>query len=129
MKNAKSLVDEARAAVKEVSIDELEAALRQGARIIDVREPAEFAQGHIREAANIPRGILEMNVHQHPDVAGYEDALQRAAAEPLYLICRSGGRSALAAESLQRMGFDKIYSVAGGMQAWEQSHKPMVKES
>jgi len=45
-------------------------------------------------------------------------ALAQLAQSPLYLICRSGARSALAAESLQRMGFTQVYSVAGGMQAW-----------
>ena len=90
-------------------------------RIIDVREPAEFATGHIPTAVNMPRGVLEMQLPQHPAVAEHKDAvvaLTELAAQPLYLICRSGARSALAVESLQRMGFRDLYSIAGGMQAW-----------
>lgn len=124
MKTSQQLVAEAKAAIKEVSINELSSALNTDAEtvLIDVREPAEFAQQHIIGAVNYPRGVLEMNIHNHPKVAaaGCEPqiALQQLAQSPLYLICRSGARSALAAESLQRMGFNQVYSVAGGMQAW-----------
>jgi rhodanese-related sulfurtransferase len=124
MKTAQQLVAEAKAVIQEVSINELQQALTQDSEtiLIDVREPAEFSQQHIFGAVNYPRGVLEMNIHNHPKVAasGCEPAvaLSQLAAQPVYLICRSGARSALAAESLQRMGFSKVYSVAGGMQAW-----------
>jgi rhodanese-related sulfurtransferase len=124
MKTAQQLVAQAKAVIKEVSINELNAALTADAEtvLVDVREPAEFAQQHITGAVNYPRGVLEMNIHNHPKVAASgcapEMALAQLAQSPLYLICRSGARSALAAESLQRMGFSQVYSVAGGMQAW-----------
>ena len=124
MKTSQQLVAEAKAAIKEVSITDLHNALTHDAEsvLIDVREPAEFAQQHIAGAVNYPRGVLEMNIHNHPKVAasGCEPqvALQQLAEQPVYLICRSGARSALATESLQRMGFNTVYSVAGGMQAW-----------
>lgn len=124
MKTSQQLISEAKAAIQEVSIQDLATALQQDSEtvLIDVREPAEFAQHHINGAVNYPRGVLEMNVHNHPKVAasGCEPAvaLAQLAAQPMYLICRSGARSALATESLQRMGFSRVYSVAGGMQAW-----------
>ena len=124
MKTAQQLVAEAKAVIKEVSINELSTALTAdaGTLVVDVREPAEFAQQHISGAVNYPRGVLEMNIHNHPKVAASgcapDMALAQLAQSPLYLICRSGARSALAAESLQRMGFTQVYSVAGGMQAW-----------
>ena len=124
MKTSQQLVAEAKAAIKEVSINDLHNALSADAEtvLIDVREPAEFAQHHIVGAVNYPRGVLEMNIHNHPKVASSgcapDMALAQLAQSPLYLICRSGARSALAAESLQRMGFTQVYSVAGGMQAW-----------
>mgnify|MGYP006191196117 FL=1 len=124
MKTSQQLVAEAKAAIKEVSINDLHNALSADAEtvLIDVREPAEFAQHHIVGAVNYPRGVLEMNIHNHPKVAASgcapDMALAQLAQSPLYLICRSGARSALAAESLQRMGFTQVYSVAGGMQAW-----------
>ena len=124
MKTSQQLIAEAKAAIKEVTINDLHAAFSRDAEtvLVDVREPAEFAQQHIVGAVNYPRGVLEMNIHNHPKVAASgcapDMALAQLAQSPLYLICRSGARSALAAESLQRMGFTNVYSVAGGMQAW-----------
>ena len=126
MIDAMKLCQMAKNNVNEVTTEQLQQALRDGARVINVREPAEYTQGHIREAVNMPRGVLEMQLNQHPDVAGYDDALQRIADKPLYLICKTGGRSALAAESLERMGFDKVYSVTGGMSAWAEEKRPVV---
>ena len=131
MKTSQQLVAEAKAAIKEVSIDDLHAAFNHDAEtvLVDVREPAEFVQHHIVGAVNYPRGVLEMNIHNHPKVASSgcapDMALAQLAQSPLYLICRSGARSALAAESLQRMGFTQVYSVAGGMQAWLDAGLPI----
>lgn len=124
MKTSQQLIAEAQANIKEVTVTELAAYLlhQPEPRLIDVREPAEFSQAHIAGAVNYPRGVLEMQLANHPAVAASgcaaDVALAQLASEPLYLICRSGGRSALAAESLQRMGFTDVYSVAGGMQGW-----------
>ncbi|MGM0524741.1 MAG: rhodanese-like domain-containing protein [Pseudomonadota bacterium] len=126
MIDAMKLCQMAKNNVNEVTTEQLQQAIRDGARVIDVREPAEYAQSHIREAVNMPRGVLEMQLNQHPDVAGYDDALKRIADKPLYLICKTGGRSALAAESLERMGLDKVYSVAGGMSAWAEEKRPVA---
>ena len=126
MITAQELCGKAKSNGKEVNTEELQKAIEQGARVIDVREPAEYGQGHIRQAVNMPRGVLEMQLNQHPDVAGYDNALERIAEKPLYLICRTGGRSALAAESLQRMGLDNVYSVDGGMSAWQENKLPVV---
>lgn len=128
MKTGPMLVVEAKAKIQELSVQQLAVLLKTGqARIIDVREPAEFATGHIPTAVNMPRGVLEMQLPLHPAVAEHKDAvlaLTELASQPLYLICRSGARSALAAESLQRMGFRDLYSIAGGMQAWSESGFP-----
>ena len=123
MKTSQQLVAEAKAAIKEVSINDLHNALNHDPEtiLIDVREPAEFSQHHIVGAVNYPRGVLEMKIHQHPATASQCDAaaaLEHLAHQPVYLMCRSGARSALAALSLQQMGFTQVYSVAGGFQAW-----------
>jgi rhodanese-related sulfurtransferase len=130
MKTSQQLIAEAKGNIKEVSVTELTRYLQhhQEPRLIDVREPAEFSQAHIIGAVNYPRGVLEMQIANHPAIAASgcaaDIALQQLANEPLYLICRSGGRSALAAESLQRMGFTDVYSVAGGMQDWLEAKLP-----
>ncbi|WP_445427781.1 rhodanese-like domain-containing protein [Alishewanella sp. HL-SH05] len=133
MKTAQQLVAEAKERIKEVDIQQLVAQLEKqpSTRIIDVREPAEFAQAHISSVVNYPRGVLEMQLANHPAVAASgcaaELALAQLAQEPLYLICRSGARSALAAESLQNMGFTDVYSVAGGMAAWQEAGLPVTQ--
>lgn len=132
MITAQQLVAAAKAQIEEVTTTDLAHYLANHTLplLIDVREPAEFAQGHISGAINYPRGVLEMQLHHHPAVAAKgcspEAALAQLATHPLYLICRSGARSALAAESLQRMGFHHVYSVAGGMQAWQEQQLPIV---
>lgn len=131
MKTAQALVAEAKARIEEVNIEQLEQALGTDALIIDTREPAEYADHRIAEAINLPRGVLEFQLANHPSVAASgcapEVALEQLRTRPTYLICRSGGRSALAADALQAMGLEKVYSVAGGMQAWMDANKPVQK--
>ncbi|HAT43445.1 MAG TPA: sulfurtransferase [Rheinheimera sp.] len=131
MKTAQQLVQEAKATVQEISVQQLHAALtNHQAVLIDVREPDEFAAGHIDRFVNFPRGVLEMKIHQHPHVSAHCEpmaALEALAAQPIYLLCRSGARSVLAAQSLQAMGFSQVYSVIGGFQAWHEAGLPVEK--
>ena len=87
------------------------------ARIVDVREPHEYgdALGHVAEAALVPLSDLR-------DAAS---AWDRQA--PIILVDRSGGRSALAAAMLVRMGFDDVMSMTGGMLAWNDAGLPIVR--
>lgn len=127
MKTAQQLVAEAKSKITEVQINDL-AAAGEDALIIDIREPAEYAEGHIANSINVPRGMLEFQLAGHPAIVPHgtdpAQALQQLRARPVYLICRSGGRSALAADSVQQMGLENVYSVAGGMQAWQDAGKP-----
>lgn len=129
MKSSQQLVNEAKSRIVEVSVQELALALQDHQTIlVDVREPDEVVQGYIDRAVNYPRGVLEMRIHQHPSVASQCDsmaALELLATKPIYLLCRSGARSALAADSLQNMGFSTVYSVAGGFQAWSDAGYPV----
>lgn len=129
LKSSQQLIAEARGQIREVSVQQLSALLADHQTIlIDVREPDEFQQGRVDRAVNFPRGVLEMKIHQHPAVAAHcepQQALAALAAKPVYLMCRSGARSALAALSLQQMGFPQVYSVAGGFQAWLDAGLPV----
>lgn len=119
------LVASARGAIREIESRELAALRATGAPVIDVREPAEFATGHIPGAVNIPRGVLEFEVDGHPAVNGTRDPALAHRERPVILYCRSGGRSALAAEALSRLGFAMPLSLAGGVTAWAAAGHPV----
>lgn len=115
---AQQLVAQARAAITEIDGDRLRALHAAGVPVIDVREPGEFAAGHIVGAVNIPRGVLEFEVDGHPAVNCRKDPALGHREQPLVLYCRSGGRSALAAEALMRLGFAEPLSLTGGYLSW-----------
>lgn len=120
------LVSAAKSRIREITARELLALQDAGAPIVDVREPDEFADGHLPGAVNIPRGLLEFEVDGHPAV-NYETAEALSHRErPVVLYCLSGGRSALAAEALQRLGFTSPVSLAGGILHWADSGHPVV---
>ncbi|CAA6806909.1 MAG: Rhodanese-like protein [uncultured Thiotrichaceae bacterium] len=91
--------------------------------IIDIREPDEFAQGAIKNSILVPRGILEGACDW-----GYSDTipeLVRARDKPVILACRSGNRSALAAFTLQLMGYQAVYSLKMGIRGWNDYELPL----
>jgi rhodanese-related sulfurtransferase len=109
------LVAEAKKNITEISPEQASEKLQNGeAVIIDVREKDEFNDGHIPKALNLSRGTLELDIEEHvvdPNAV-------------VILHCGGGGRSALAAESLQRMGYKNVRSMAGGLKAWEAAGLP-----
>lgn len=111
---------QARDAVNPVDGDAAEALLAQdGVVVLDVREPAEFDMGHLPGGVNVPRGLLEFMVGNHP-------ALSNTQATVL-LYCKNGGRSTLAAHTLKQMGFDQVQMLVGGFDGWQGSvHKVEV---
>jgi rhodanese-related sulfurtransferase len=91
------------------------AELPTGATLLDVREDAEWVAGHAPDAVHIPMGELVDRLQELP------------AEDPLYVICRSGGRSARVAMYLNANGWDAT-NVEGGMQSWSFAGRPMVCE-
>ena len=84
--------------------------------VVDVREPAEFAQARIAGAINVPRGVLEAACDW-----GYDDTvpvLAGARDRAIVVVCRSGSRSVLAADVMQTMGFADIASLKTGVRGW-----------
>ena len=70
--DVQALVDDAKSRIREISAAELSALAGGDHVLIDVREPAEFAQGHLPGAVNLPRGVLEFQIHAHPAMACVE---------------------------------------------------------
>ena len=104
------LVDEAKKEIKEIDADELKRMQQSGAdfKLIDVREPDEVAQGAIAGSVALPRGQLEHKI----------DTITTDKNAPIVCYCGGGGRSALSAQSLKRMGFKNVMSLAGGYKNW-----------
>lgn len=115
------LVEEAKAQIQEIDANSAAQHIGTGAVVIDVREPGEFDAGHLPNAVNIPRGVLEFKTTDHPALAN-KDA-------EILLYCKTGGRSALAALNLQRLGYTRPVSMAGGFEAWANAGQPVVKDT
>ncbi|MCB1560082.1 MAG: sulfurtransferase [Xanthomonadales bacterium] len=120
---AAELVAQARQGIRETTPQDARSNSR--AVLIDVREPAEYASGHIPGAINIPRGVLEFQVDAHPAVAGVSDPALSNKDCPIIIYCRTGGRAALATQALQSMGFSDVLSIAGGILAWSEAGLPL----
>jgi rhodanese-related sulfurtransferase len=120
------LIAAAKSRIREIKPAELLELQQFGCPVVDVREPDEFADGHIPGAVNIPRGLLEFEVDGHPAV-NYQTAEALSHRErPVVLYCLSGGRSALAAEALLRLGFVNPMSLDHGILGWEDAGHPVV---
>ena len=109
------LVTEAKKHVTEISPQDAAAKLESGeALIIDVRDKDEWDEGHIPGATHLSRGTIEFDIEEKvPDPHAM-----------IICHCGGGGRSALAAESLQKMGYKNVHSMAGGFKAWEADGLP-----
>jgi sulfur-carrier protein adenylyltransferase/sulfurtransferase len=118
-KTSKNILDEARAQIKSIDIDEARRMLDQpGTVLLDVREGDEWRQGHIPQAVGIPRGFLELRVEEKvPDHK-----------TPVILQCASGTRSLLAARSLRELGYENVYNLTGGFNAWKDRGLPWTAD-
>jgi len=129
MKTPKVYINEVKALVEEVTVDDLMVALTQpDVILIDVRESEEYKHGHVSGSVNFPRGMLEAKISSHPFLAHHceeQYAIKELAQRSVYLICKTGGRSALAAKSLTDMGHNYVFSVAGGMDEWQRKNLPV----
>ena len=125
-KTLADLADEVRSnnTIMEIDCDDLAELQDQGSNpaIIDVREPDEFAKGHIPSSYNIPRGVIEMHIEK---ILFSNNASPSDLARPLILYCGGGHRSLLAAESLRQCGFTTLYSLEGGFSAYANANLPI----
>lgn len=118
------IVARVKATIKECSITDVNGCMHGDTLVIDIREPGEFERGHLPGAVLLPRGMLEFEIHNL--VARYNEG-QAGSAEnhPIVLYCGTGGRSALAADTMATMGYRNVRSMAGGIVAWSQAGLPV----
>lgn len=95
---------------------------RETGLLIDVREPAEYAAGHVPGAINIPRGLIELAIWPH---VGYPDHFDPNAKVTLY--CGSGTRCVLAAQSLQALGLTNVVAVDMKLADWVKAGYPVTR--
>ena len=112
------LVAEAKKNIREMSPTEAAAKLKSGeAVIVDVREKDEWDEEHIPGAMHMSRGAIELDIEEKvPDTNAM-----------IICHCGGGGRSALAAESLQKMGYKNVRSMVGGFKTWKAAGLPSTK--
>ena len=120
------LVDKALASVDEVLPWDLEEEIEQNPKLIvlDIRELDEFEMMHIKGSLHVPRGVLEGAC-----VWNYDDTvpvLAQARDQNIVVVCRSGNRSALAALTMQQMGFEQVRSLKLGIKGWNDNDLEMV---
>jgi rhodanese-related sulfurtransferase len=95
--------------------------------ILDIREPLEFDSMRIDGSLNVPRGILESACDY-----GYEDTVPELAGareREIVVVCRSGNRSALAAFTMQLMGYRQVVSMKTGLRGWNDYELPLIDGS
>jgi rhodanese-related sulfurtransferase len=125
MKRYADLLAEAAARVTEIMPWTLRDQLAAGHDIllIDVREPAEFAQLHIAGSINVPRGVLEQACEW--DFDDTVPALAAARDQTIVVICRSGHRSVFAADVMQQLGYTRVSSLRTGVRGWNDNEQPL----
>ncbi len=114
------ICEEARKLIKEISVQDVKTELDKKSDfvLIDVREDNEWNEGHLPQAIHLGKGIIERDI---------EDRIPNANTN-LILYCGGGYRSALAAESIRRLGYKNIQSMAGGVREWKDQNLPLSKD-
>ena len=113
------IVQDAKARVRELTVDQVKAKVDRGERfhLVDVREESEWAKDHLPKATFLGKGIIERDIEQKVPDIGAE----------IVLYCGGGYRSALAADNLQKMGYANVYSMDGGIRGWREKQYPLER--
>lgn len=90
---------------------------RERAVVVDVREPEEFAAGHVTGAKNVPLGQLEQKL---------QSAVKNKSL-PLLLVCATGARAQRAVATAKKLGYEQAQAVAGGLKSWKDANLPLEK--
>lgn len=129
--DSKAMVAEAKAGINEITYEDFKAKLEKEELrvIIDIREPGEFAEGYINQpdendekeypeamTKNIPRGLLEFKI---ADITFWKNRKNMPSKDDeIVIYCKSGGRGALATETLMKLGYKNVQNLKGGYKKW-----------
>jgi len=94
--------------------------------ILDVREPGEYTEAHMKNSYHVPRGILETACEY-----GFEETLPllvEARDKPIIVVCRSGNRSLLAARTMQELGYKNVQSLMTGLRGWNDYDQELINK-
>jgi len=125
-KTFNELIEDALAeGVKEIFPWDVEDFLEQNpdALLLDIREQDEYDGAHIKDTYHAPRGILEQSCEW--DYSETIPELVRARKKPVLVICRSGNRSVLAAQTMMLLGYEDVTSLKTGIKGWNDSDLPL----
>lgn len=125
MKRFTDLVADCLPAITEIFPWDAEELMQEGgALLLDIREQNEFDSMHIEGSLHVPRGILESSCEYN-----YEDTVKElveARDREIIVVCRSGNRSALAAFTMQLMGYNRVASMKTGLRGWNDYELPLI---
>ena len=112
------LADDAKTQIEEISIGELTSLMQaeNPPLLIDVREESEWNLSHLEDAVHLSRGVIEIKI----------EAIAPDPNTTIICYCGGGNRSALVAESLQKMGYTSVKSLIGGFKAWQKAELPTI---
>ncbi|MCC6531417.1 MAG: rhodanese-like domain-containing protein [Burkholderiales bacterium] len=112
------LIQKLMAGGKEVSAQEaIQLINRRDALVLDVRDPNEYAAGHIPNARHIPAAEVDKRIKE----------LDKFKQRPVVVSCRSGTRAAAACATLRKNGFQEVFPLKGGILGWQQANLPLEK--
>jgi rhodanese-related sulfurtransferase len=111
------LVAGAREQIRELDTREARERIDRGATPLDVREAEELAAGYLPGAVHIPRGFLEFKLASNP--------VTQDTSSELLVYCKTGGRAALAAQTLQTLGYTNVAIIRGGFDGWAAAGEPV----
>ena len=106
------LVDDAKSRIRQTTPEEVKARLDRGEKLtlVDTREDREWDQGHLPDAIHLGKGVIERDIESTVADKNQE----------IILYCGGGFRSALAADNLQKMGYENVVSMDGGWRRWKE---------
>jgi sulfur-carrier protein adenylyltransferase/sulfurtransferase len=118
MSDFKEILRQAKSQIREITVNDVQDKFNpeNGFTLLDVREDDEWQQGHLDKAVFLPRGFLEVKA----------DKVLADKSQPIVVYCAGGVRSALAAKTLQDLGYTDVYSMRGGFNEWKNNGMPFV---